>query len=44
MLDRGIYLGPSQYETLFVSTAIQQKEIDAIVKANRDVLTILKDQ
>lgn len=44
MLDRGIYLAPSQYEALFISTAIQQKEIDAIVKANREVLEELKDQ
>lgn len=44
MLDRGIYLAPSQYEALFISTAIQQKEIDAIVKANREVLKELKDQ
>lgn len=44
MLDRGIYLAPSQYEALFISTAIQKDEIDVIVKANREVLEVLKDQ
>ncbi|MEQ8712577.1 MAG: aspartate aminotransferase family protein, partial [Cyclobacteriaceae bacterium] len=44
MLDRGVYLPPSQYEALFISTALGQKEIDAIVKANGEVLSELKDQ
>ncbi|MEQ9298354.1 MAG: glutamate-1-semialdehyde 2,1-aminomutase [Cyclobacteriaceae bacterium] len=44
MLDRGVYLPPSQYEALFISTALGQKEIDAIVKANREVLEELKDE
>jgi len=35
MLEKGVYLAPSQYETLFVSTAITKTEIDAIVKANK---------
>ncbi len=34
MLEQGIYLAPSQYESLFVSTAITQTEIDKIVSAN----------
>ncbi|MFK7900463.1 MAG: aminotransferase class III-fold pyridoxal phosphate-dependent enzyme, partial [Cyclobacteriaceae bacterium] len=33
MLDKGIYLAPSQYETLFVSSAIGNKEIEAILIA-----------
>ncbi|MFY0686094.1 MAG: glutamate-1-semialdehyde 2,1-aminomutase [Cyclobacteriaceae bacterium] len=38
MLKRGIYLAPSQYETLFVSTAIGEAEIDAIVQASTESL------
>lgn len=33
MLNQGIYLAPSQYESLFVSTAIEEKEINAILTA-----------
>lgn len=38
MLDRGIYLAPSQFEALFVSDAIDDIEIDKIVKANYESL------
>lgn len=38
LLEEGVYLPPSQFETLFISTAIQQNEIDKIVEANRKVL------
>ncbi|MFC2126008.1 glutamate-1-semialdehyde 2,1-aminomutase [Bacteroidota bacterium] len=38
MLDRGIYLAPSQYESLFISTAITGEEVDKIVNANFKVL------
>ncbi len=38
MLKRGIYLAPSQYESLFVSTAITPTLADEIIKANRDSL------
>lgn len=44
MLDRGIYLAPSQFEALFISTAIQDKEVKAIVQANREVLQGLKNE
>jgi glutamate-1-semialdehyde 2,1-aminomutase len=43
MLERGVYLAPSQYESLFVSTAIGQKEIEKIVSANRASLSDLKN-
>lgn len=33
MLDQGVYLAPSQFETLFVSSCIQQEEIDHILNA-----------
>lgn len=38
MLAKGIYLAPSQYETLFVSTAITEEIGDKIIKANYEVL------
>ncbi len=36
MLERGIYLPPSQYETIFVSAAHGDEEIDATAKAVRE--------
>ena len=38
MLKRGIYLAPSQFESLFVSTALTDDNIDTIVTANADAL------
>ncbi len=38
MLKRGIYLAPSQFESLFLSTALKKKHIKAILKANRESL------
>lgn len=38
MLNRGIYLAPSQFEAAFVSTAHSDADIDAIVKANYEAL------
>lgn len=38
MLDRGIYLAPSQYESLFLSTQIDKKLIKKILKANHESL------
>ncbi len=38
MLEKGIYLAPSQFETLFVSSAIGETEADLIVQANYDSL------
>jgi glutamate-1-semialdehyde 2,1-aminomutase len=34
MLEEGIYLAPSQYEALFISTAIDKSDIDHIVASN----------
>jgi glutamate-1-semialdehyde 2,1-aminomutase len=43
MLEQGVYLAPSQFESLFVSNAIGQQEIDRIVAANLKALkTITK--
>lgn len=38
MLNRGVYLAPSQFEALFVSDAIGDEEIEKIIKANYESL------
>ncbi|HUV51106.1 MAG TPA: glutamate-1-semialdehyde 2,1-aminomutase [Anaerolineae bacterium] len=38
MLEKGIYLAPSQFETIFVSSAHSVKDIDATIKAAEKVL------
>jgi glutamate-1-semialdehyde 2,1-aminomutase len=39
MLEEGVYLAPSQFEALFLSTALSNDIIDIILSANRKVLT-----
>jgi glutamate-1-semialdehyde 2,1-aminomutase len=34
MLENGIYLAPSQFETLFISTSIDEEIADKIIEAN----------
>lgn len=41
MLMNGIYLAPSQYEALFVSTAHSKEDLNNTIKANFDTLTKL---
>jgi glutamate-1-semialdehyde 2,1-aminomutase len=41
MLDRGVYLAPSQYEALFVSAAIDTKVADRILQASEEALNQL---
>jgi glutamate-1-semialdehyde 2,1-aminomutase len=41
MLQQGIYLAPSQYESLFISTAISEEIADKIIVANRKTLESL---
>ena len=41
MLKQGIYLAPSQYESLFLSTALEQEHLDKIVDANENALRSL---
>ena len=41
MLDQGIYLAPSQFESLFLSTALKPKHIKAITKAHEKSLISL---
>lgn len=38
MLEKGVYLAPSQFETLFVSTAITDELAGKIIQANRESL------
>lgn len=38
MLERGVYLAPSQYEALFLSTALNDAHIQAILQANEESL------
>lgn len=39
MLERGIYLAPSQFESLFISQAIGNEEIEKIISAFEDFLS-----
>ena len=38
MLERGVYLAPSQFEAVFVSTAHGDAEIDRTITAAREAL------
>jgi glutamate-1-semialdehyde 2,1-aminomutase len=40
MLERGIYLPPSQYEALFVSTAHSEVDIERTVEAAKESFAI----
>ena len=42
MLHMGVYLPPSQYECLFLSTAIDDDDIDHLIKSNKKALEELK--
>ncbi|WP_375585230.1 glutamate-1-semialdehyde 2,1-aminomutase [Cyclobacterium xiamenense] len=41
MLKQGIYLAPSQYESLFLSTALEQEHLDQLLDANETALRSL---
>jgi glutamate-1-semialdehyde 2,1-aminomutase len=41
MLKQGIYLAPSQFESLFLSTKIDQKLLNKIIKANYNSLKVI---
>jgi glutamate-1-semialdehyde 2,1-aminomutase len=43
MLAQGIYLAPSQYEAMFISTAIDREIADRILAANEKAIERLKD-
>ncbi|CAG4998013.1 Glutamate-1-semialdehyde 2,1-aminomutase [Dyadobacter sp. CECT 9275] len=40
MLDRGIYLGPSQFESMFLSTALTDTHIEQIIQANEESVIV----
>lgn len=42
MLSRGIYLAPSQFESLFISTAIDDEELHKIIEANDESLRAIQ--
>jgi len=41
MLDRGMYLAPSQFESLFLSTALTEELVDEVVAAHGEALATL---
>lgn len=41
MLDEGIYLAPSQFEAIFVSSAHSDADIDRTIEAARKVMKSL---
>jgi glutamate-1-semialdehyde 2,1-aminomutase len=38
MLKRGVYLAPSQFESLFLSTALKEEHLERIIQANEESL------
>jgi glutamate-1-semialdehyde 2,1-aminomutase len=38
MLKRGVYLAPSQYESLFLSTSLKEEQLGKIIQANEESL------
>jgi len=38
MLKRGVYLAPSQYESLFLSTALTERHVETIIRASQESL------
>ncbi len=44
MLERGVYLAPSQFESLFISTAISDADVDKIVGSSHECLSSIKSQ
>ena len=41
MLEGGVYLAPSQYESLFISQALREKEVGLLLEANHASLTAI---
>jgi len=44
MLDRGVYLAPSPYEALFVSTAHTADMLDAVAASARACMAMLSER
>jgi glutamate-1-semialdehyde 2,1-aminomutase len=43
MLDRGVYLAPSQFEALFVSLAHDDAAIETTIKAAREAFAVVAE-
>ncbi|HEX8315978.1 MAG TPA: glutamate-1-semialdehyde 2,1-aminomutase [Flavisolibacter sp.] len=43
MLDRGIYLPPSAFETWFLSQALSKEDLDKTIEATREFLSLNRD-
>ncbi|MBD2704267.1 glutamate-1-semialdehyde 2,1-aminomutase [Spirosoma sp. BT702] len=44
MLDRGVYLAPSQFESLFLSTALTDTLVEQVIQANEEsLLEVMND-
>jgi len=41
MLDRGVYLAPAQFESLFLSVALTDELIEQVVQANEESLAVM---
>lgn len=41
MLERGVYLAPSQFESLFLSVALTDELIEQVIKANEESLVLV---
>ncbi len=41
MLEKGIYLAPSQFEALFISASIRENEIEKYLKAHKKVIELI---
>lgn len=43
MLKRGVYLAPSQFESLFLSTALKDEQLEQVIHANEEALKEIID-
>ncbi len=41
MLDRGVYLAPAQFESLFLSVALTDELIEQVIQANEESLSVM---
>ncbi len=41
MLERGVYLAPAQFESLFLSVALTDELIQQVIQANEESLTVM---
>ena len=42
MLERGVFLAPSQFEAAFVSLAHSDADLDAVVRATREAILAVR--